>query len=212
MRPFEILADFLLPPRESETFVRRIDKHAMLTRLEPVITGGGERAVVSLFPYRDPLVEACILETKFQGNERAAEFLGRALSEFLYEFLAESAAFDPIPPCIVPLPLSPARLKERGYNQVERVIRSALESRPLRAEVDSTLLVRARETLPQTSLSGSARRRNVEGAFVAVSSCSGHRTYIMVDDVITTGHTMLAASTALRAAGAKRLLPLTFAY
>lgn len=215
MRLLEFLADMALPPRETEALVRSMAEDALCERLRPVAAGIG--GVVSLFPYDDPLVQACILEAKFEGNRRAAELLGRALREFLYEFLAESSAFDPLPPLFVPVPLSPARLKERGYNQVERVLRCTLAagaypgSAKLRAEIDPGLLARTRETAPQTSVAGTERRRNVAGAFEALS-CSPHRTYIVVDDVITTGNTMLAACEALRAGGAKLLLPVTFAY
>lgn len=219
MRILELLLDAALPPRETEALVRRTKGSELFERLSPVMTGAGGHGVMSLFPYEDPLVQACILEAKFEGSQRAAEFLGRALREFLYEFLAESTAFDPSPPVFVPLPLSAGRFKERGYNQVERVLSYAIAvderaergAPSLGAKIDTDLLRRIRETMPQTSLSGNARRKNVAGAFGA-SPCSPYRTYIVVDDVITTGNTMLAACEALRAAGASRLLPLTFAY
>lgn len=210
MRILELLLDVALPPRPTEFLMRKAGGDGLLEHLSPIMAGAGALGVMSLFPYNDPLVQACILEAKFEGSQRAAEFLGRALCEFLFEFLAESAVFDPLPPVLVPLPLSAMRLKERGHNQVERVLRYATPG--LRAEIDAKLLMRMRETAPQTSLSGNTRRENVAGAFGAGHPCSPHRTYIVVDDVITTGNTMLAACEVLRAAGAQQLLPLTLAY
>lgn len=211
MRLLTLLADTILPPRETEAFVRDLTFERLVQELSPVCRGEGPQAAVSLFPYAHPLVEACILEAKFQGNRNADELLGRALREFLHEFLAESSAFETSPPIIVPLPLSAARYAERGYNQVERVVQAALAGN-VRAECVSGVLIRTRETQPQTSLTGAARRTNVAGAFAASGSCDPYRTYILVDDVITTGNTMLAACAAMRAGGAARLLPLTLAY
>jgi hypothetical protein len=81
MRPFEFLFDALLPPRETRKLVRRMDEAAVLAALRQSC-GKRMRCGQSL-PYQDPIIEACILEAKFHGNLRAAEFLGRALREFL---------------------------------------------------------------------------------------------------------------------------------
>lgn len=211
MRLAEFLLDAVFPPRDTELLVRTASPELVKGILSPVVRGEGAHAVLSLFSYMDAFGQACILEAKFEDNMHAAGLLGSALYEFLYEFLAESAAFDPAPPILVPLPLSSTRLQERGYNQTERVARHALEI-GLKIELDSSLLVRTRSTKPQTSLSGRARRSNVAGAFATTHPCDPYRTYIVFDDVVTTGNTMRAACEALRAGGALRLLPLTLAY
>jgi len=211
MRLAEFLLDAVFPPRDTELLVRTASPELVNGILSPVVRGEGAHAVASLFSYTDALAQACILEAKFENHMRAAELLGSALHEFLYESLAERAAFEPAPPILVPLPLSSARLKERGYNQTERVAWHALE-KGLRIELDTGLLIRTRSTKPQTSLSGRARRSNVAGAFATVRPCDPYRTYIVFDDVVTTGNTMRAACDALRAGGALRLLPFTLAY
>ena len=113
------------------------------------------------------------------------------------------------PPLLVlPVPLFPARERERGYNQ------AALLARPLAARLGlacrTDLLRRRRETAPQVGLSREQRRQNVRGAFVAGPEVAG-RTVLLVDDVTTTGSTLGSAAGACLAAGASGVRAVTLA-
>ncbi len=107
---------------------------------------------------------------------------------------------------LVPIPLGAARHRVRGYNQAERLARDlgSLKGLPVR-----TVLRRRRETPSQTSLTPEERAANVAGAFVAPEPLSG--TFVLVDDVCTTGATLAEAAAALLAAGAGRVDAVTFA-
>ena len=108
---------------------------------------------------------------------------------------------------LVPVPLSRKRLRSRGYNQAARLAGAlgAITGLAVAAE----LLKRARDTPSQTTLAPEARAANVAGAFVATGPVQG--TFVVVDDVCTTGATLVAAATALRSAGAERVDAVTFA-
>ena len=108
---------------------------------------------------------------------------------------------------LVPVPLAARRLRTRGYNQSEHLAK-ALGKR-LALPVGRAVLRRVRETPTQTSLTPEERVANVSGAFLA-GGVKGTQV-VLVDDVFTTGATLVAAATALVAAGAKQIDAVTFA-
>jgi ComF family protein len=110
---------------------------------------------------------------------------------------------------LVPIPLAPKRLRERGYNQSEALAR-ALSRRWRIPVVD--VLIRSRETATQTALTPETRLANVAGAFSPGRrpGVSRDSTHILVDDVFTTGATLAEAARALEQAGAPTILGITF--
>ncbi len=108
---------------------------------------------------------------------------------------------------LIPIPLGARRARERGYNQSERLAASL--SRLTGATVRTDLLQRVRETRRQTALTPEARQANLERAFR--SAGADGMAVVLVDDVFTTGATLVAAGAALRAGGAARVDGVTFA-
>ena len=110
---------------------------------------------------------------------------------------------------VIPMPLSGARLRARGYNQA-LVLARALSA----TKLDSNLLIRIRETPAQSLLDREDRLRAMTDAF-AVEPLLAHRLrgkrVVLVDDVMTTGATLQGAATALRRAGASHITGLVFA-
>jgi ComF family protein len=110
---------------------------------------------------------------------------------------------------LMPVPLGKNRLKERGYNQV------ALVARPLAYELgldySPGALWKARETRSQVGLTISQRQENVQGAYQADAQVVKSRSIVLMDDVATTGSTILACTEALLSAGAKEVYAITIA-
>lgn len=110
---------------------------------------------------------------------------------------------------IVPVPLAPRRLRERGYNQ------SLLLARSLdRAKLHHAGLERTHETLVQSHLDRRARLHNLLGAFAVPDAARARLAgahVVLVDDVMTTGATLHAAASALHQGGAARVSALVFA-
>ena len=105
---------------------------------------------------------------------------------------------------VVPVPLHPHRLRERGFNQ-SGLLAEAL-ARRLDRRFDGRSLVRVADTPHQARLDEAERRRNLRGAFaVPDGSFVRGRTVLLVDDVMTTGATLSCAARALLDAGAARV-------
>lgn len=113
---------------------------------------------------------------------------------------------------LVPVPLHPKRERERGFNQ-SAVFAHAL-AKVLPVEGVESLLERGRSTVTQTRLPRAERLKNVRGAFSlsSVAAVRADLTYVVVDDVFTTGSTMNECCRILRKAGAKSLKVLAFAH
>lgn len=111
---------------------------------------------------------------------------------------------------LVPVPLAPSRLRERGYNQSELLARGIAEH--WRIPVWADCVERARATSTQTQLTPAERRRNVSGAFRAVPGAVNFRGahLVLVDDVVTTAATLNECATALHEAGARIVSYVTF--
>ncbi len=111
---------------------------------------------------------------------------------------------------VAPVPLSGLKQRLRGYNQAEALAR--VLARKLDLPLQSRALVRRRHAPPQTrSADVEARRRNVADAFVCREQGIAGRRVLLVDDVTTTGATLDACASALKAAGARSVWALTFA-
>ena len=126
--------------------------------------------------------------------------LGVRLGRLIGEAWRERGA--PVPDLLVPIPLHRRRRLERGYNQSERLATGIADV--LHVPVRADKLTRPRPTRSQTNLSKTERWRNVEDAFaVPDAEIVAGRRVLLVDDVLTTGATAVAAARLLRSAGAE---------
>lgn len=125
-----------------------------------------------------------------------------ALANGFAEKLAHRIAQNNLPDYIIPMPLHPARLKERGFNQ------SLLLAEKVARELDIKLLSnacqRVRDTPSQSSLKWKERDKNVKGAFSCDVDLTGKR-IALVDDVMTTGASLNALAKAIKKAGAAEI-------
>lgn len=139
------------------------------------------------------------LVLRAKSDEGLAERIGATFADCMAPRL-RNIAVD----CVIPVPLHWRRRWQRGYNQCD-VYAQALAD-VLRVPYLRRGMHRTRATLPQSTLSATARRENVRGAFASRARSLTGRTALVVDDVFTTGATADAVARALRAAGASRVL------
>lgn len=140
-----------------------------------------------------PPISQLIHAFKFRGDLAAGRLLGELLAETSTGRRADM---------LLPVPLHPRRLRQRGFNQSLEIAR--LLSRSHRIPMSSKSLVRKRNTPPQHTQPARHRRANIRGAFQVTQDLSGMQ-IALVDDVLTTGHTAAEIAHTLKLAGAARV-------
>ena len=144
---------------------------------------------------------------KYQRIKSAGPLLGRLLRHGYSAIQAD----DPV--LVVPVPLWPGKRRDRGFNQAEEIAGAFLRSGASGSiQLCTALLIRSRETAPQTGLTRRQRQANLRGAF-AVTKPEKIRgqSILLVDDVMTTGATAGECSRVLLRAGAKQVYVATVA-
>ena len=135
----------------------------------------------------------------------------RALAGTLGEVLCDCWDADPWPvDAIVPVPLHPGRLRERGYNQSSLLAREL--SRHTGLPIAETALLRITPTPPQVGLNADQRASNVENAFRCHDDRLVSRKVLLIDDVLTTGSTLRACAHAALQGRADAVWALTLAH
>jgi ComF family protein len=169
-------------------------------RCQCASTPPGLRRIRSYGPFDGWLREA-ILQFKYEAEWGRAEHLSPLLSSLVAD-LGDVEA-------LVPVPLHPARLRQRGFNQ-SYLLAKHLGSL-MKVPVEEPL-VRTRRTQAQARLKGIDRAANVADAFaVPVAEQVKDRVIVLIDDVVTTGSTLAACATVLRTAGAGSISAVTVA-
>lgn len=148
----------------------------------------------------DGAIRTMIHQLKYERQRARATWCGEALADVVSPM---RWAID----VVVPVPLHRAKERARGFNQ-SRLIADELANR-LGLEM-AELLVRSRSTRSQVDLTAEERRANVRGAFAARRRMDGI-VVLLVDDVLTTGATLVECGVACRAAGADKVVAVTVA-
>lgn len=153
--------------------------------------------------YRPP-VDWLVQRLKFGAQLPLAAAFANALRERLRTHLADGCDI------VMPVPLSADRLAARGFNQAMEIARPL--ARALGLPLDGTTCVRVRDTAPQSMLALADRQGNMRGAFaVRDRAAVSGRQILVIDDVMTTGHTLDALAACLKRHGAKRVVNGVFA-
>ena len=176
-------------------------------------------------PFASGLCSKCCAQPLLIERIRSAAIFAGSLRQGIHRFKYErlSSLQDPFGALLaeawcahtftadwlVPVPLHPARERERGYNQSELLARGL--SRQIGVPVLGRALRRTRQTAVQMQLNAHERKQNVAGAFDCVEPRVRAARIVIIDDVCTTGATLDACAVALLKAGAASVMGLTLA-
>ncbi len=211
--PIGVLLDLLYPPHCAgcksvgrgewcEECNRHVRPYApQLARKTMTADDGVTIVVVSAVPFGPPIREA-IHAFKYEGGKN----LDAPLAKFMSAAFAQSGLAADV---IIPIPIHKKRKRERGYNQSELMAKhiSLAVNVPMQAQA----MTRVRHTSQQAKLNAVERKANVRDAFFADPAFVKSRRVLLVDDVYTTGATLMEAGRAALAAGASQVFALTLA-
>ena len=160
-------------------------------------------ATVVVCDYVAP-TDLLVQDLKFRSRLPLAPPIGRMLA------IALQTQVSNAPEMIIPVPLSETRLAQRGFNQAAEIARTLSRSTNLPFHLQACM--RVRDTQPQAGLPLSERRVNMHGAFAVQSTnLVKSRRVLLVDDVMTTGHTLNELAACLKRHGTKRVTNAVFA-
>lgn len=165
-----------------------------------------EHASAMVYFHKQGMVQELIHNLKYRGKENVGELMGQWYAYDLKNTAALKTVTD-----IIPVPLHPKKLRERGYNQVAGFGRAIAEG--IGADYNERILQRTTYTKTQTKKNLAARAEIVGTAFdVAFTDADHNKHFLLVDDVITTGATLEACGRALLKVPGAKLSIVTIAY
>jgi predicted amidophosphoribosyltransferase len=171
-------------------------------RVSPTPAPPGLPATFAVASY-EAVAQAALLAHKEQGRLSLARPLGRAVAVSCFAVLA-TWAHQAEQVCLVPVPSTGGRVRERGHDPLLRVAREcrrAMRAAGVTASVEPVLRI-VRPLQDQAGLSAPQRHANLAGAFEVGRSRPLRGAVVVVDDIVTTGATAAEACRALRAGGA----------
>ena len=175
--------------------------------------------IFTIFSYQTPLVRKIIWQMKFRENKWAAKILGKFLAEIFIKnsFLINSSKNFTEKIILIPIPIHKKRYQQRGYNQCEWLAKEMIKNLPksMREKIiyNPQILKRVLYTEKQSWHNEKDRKKNIKGVFKINSKINlFNRTIVLLDDVYTTGSTLLEARQTLEKAGAKKVYALVVAH
>jgi competence protein ComFC len=172
--------------------------------------------IYPLFDYRHPAIKKSITFFKYKGRKNLVDVLADVVYERMIEELSELKRMENFEnPLIIPVPLSPRRYKERGFNQSEVLARKIIEKDKEKIfTLVTNALVKTKDTPNQADIKDRGERlKNLSGSFALKdNSLIKDKNIILIDDVTTTGTTLLEARKILKQGGAKKVIAFTVAH
>ncbi len=158
-------------------------------------------ATIALFDYANPIAQ---LVSQFKFHQKLV--YGKLFAQLLTEKLAQQK--KALPQVLIPIPLHPKRLQERGYNQALELLRPI--AKHFKIPIDYKNLQRTRATVQQSLIHADKRKSNVKNAF-ALQKALRYKHVGLVDDVMTTGHTVDECAKLLKRQGVEKVTVIVIA-
>ncbi len=172
--------------------------------------------IFPLYDYRHPAIKKSVHLLKYRGKKSLATVFAQAMHGRILEELSELSVMENFTDAlIIPIPLSPKRHRERGFNQAELISRELLKiDGGKHFKIETGVLVKPKDTMHQAHIENrSERLKNIIGSFGVINEKQiKNRNIILIDDVTTTGATLSEAKKVLKDAGARKIIAFTIAH
>jgi ComF family protein len=210
----DLILDLILPRDIEIVEIENITETDLLNEI-PQANDIKNTEYKAIFQYKDKLARKAIWAIKYGKNQKIINKFSNLLYEFILENISDEMTFSNFDnPLLIPIPMHPKSLQERGYNQSELIVKEIYKidgGKNFYISLDA--LKKIKETPHQSTLKNKTDRlKNLNGCFFADIQKVKNRNIILIDDVITKGTTMNEASKTLKYAGAKKVIGFSIAH
>jgi len=209
---FSAFLDALLPLSSESVIARALDEEELVKLITPV-SHRREPWVYCMFRYSDPKVRALMRAIKYRGEKAPLSALGRITADEIMSILEDKVLLEGWKDILLtPVPSSPQRLRNRGYNQADRIALAALPHLENMLSYAPDILAR-HDRVSQVKVEKGGRRENIRNAFFVLRPEKINGKYvILIDDVVESGTTLEDARRALIEAGAVDVIAIAIAH
>lgn len=178
--------------------------------------------IFPLYDYRHPTIKKALWLLKYKGRKRLANVFAEIIYEKILEELSDLSVMENFTNVIlIPIPLSPRRYRERGFNQAQLICEELIKINNLRDSIniklENNILIKPKDTKHQAHIENrNERLKNLTGSFAIKNaekiSLIKNKNIILIDDITTTGATLNEAKKTLKQAGARKVIAFTVAH
>ncbi len=215
----DLILSFIFPINERERALQielKSISSTSLLKIAPSVLPLPNDEMLSVLNYQNPQVKEIIWQLKYKSQKKYARLLAECLYPSLIEELSDKKLFENFTnPILVPIPLSKKRLRERGFNQTELIAREmSFIDEGKNFTVDTSVLYRIKDNEHQARIKDKRGRfENSKETFAILDKNKVlKQNIILLDDVITSGATILSAQKELLDAGARMVFMISIAH
>lgn len=194
--------------------------------------------IFPIYDYRHPAIKKSLWLLKYKGKKRLAKLFAEIIYDKILEELSELSIMENFrEPILIPIPLSPKRYRERGYNQAQLLCEEIIKINNLRYSIDigdvnkntdirhgvylqleNNILIKIKDTIHQARIKDRRLRlKNLSDSFAIKNaekniSLVKNRNIILIDDITTTGATLNEAKKVLKQSGVRKIIAFTVAH
>lgn len=210
------LVDFIFPKSEGLLQIESMTASELVKNISPS-THEARNDLLVVFDYKDKTIKEIVWEIKYKGNRNIAQKCALIIYDILRAELSERALYENfVFPLLIPMPTSPKRRRDRGYNQTEIVCEEIIKlDTDNLLSYDPHLLLKSTFTESQARTHATKRERMsnlLNYMEVANIEKIKGRCIILLDDVTTSGATFDEAKRALSSAHARKVLCVALAH